>query len=138
MNVAMSDAARTVCRPRLRMKYIVQRSDPLLFVGGREKIANVNIGGCAIYIVHVGHAQTHTHNLQYIATCNPYIECCHTLPVYCCLLPSRVPQNPVGAGQYMVDSGRKHQHANGCKSVFSSTTPRLPENVDSPKERLLR
>ena len=42
MKVAMSDAARTVCRLRLRMKCIMC-SDPMLFVRGREKIMTVKI-----------------------------------------------------------------------------------------------
>lgn len=46
--------------------------------------------------------------------------------------------NPVGAGQYFLDKWEKCQHRNGCQSVFDSQTPRLPPNVDSPKERLLR
>ena len=80
MKVAMSDAARTVCRLRLRMKCIMC-SDPMLFVRGREKIMTVKIAWLLCHLhCYMGHVQghyymiifTHMHSLQYIATCNPY------------------------------------------------------------------
>ena len=81
VKVAMSDAARTVRRLRLRMKCIM-RSDPMLFVRGREKIMTVNIAWllCHLHCLYgtcLGPVMD-----DYIHTCTAYSIIPHAIPTY--------------------------------------------------------
>ena len=96
----MNDATRMVYRLRLRMKCIMC-SDPMLFVRGREKIMTVKIAwllchlhclyGTCLGPVIDDYIHTHTQPTVYCHMQSLHKECCHTLPVYYCLLPSCVP-----------------------------------------------
>ena len=65
----------------------------------------------------------------------------HPLPLSHSSLPPSPPSLPlksqVGPGQYDITCWQRHQHSNGSCSVFFSLTPRLPQQVDTPRELLL-